>query len=545
MDLVFYGRCSTEDTQDPAASRAWQVKRARDLVEPLGHRIVAEYFDIGESRSLPWKRRREATRLLKDLSASGRTFDGIVVGEPQRAFYGAQFALTFPLLTHHGVALFVPEVGGQVDPDSEAHEMVMSLFGGMAKGERNRVKTRTKTSMHELAATTDRHLGGRPPYGYRLADAGPHPNRSKAAAGQRAHRLERDPVTAPHVAHIFDLYAAGEGFRSIAQHLTDAGVPSPSAYDPDRNSHRDPRGWSHGTVRAILANPVYTGVRMWGKQEKFETLMDLDDVAAGNVTRMRWRDREQWTAPVNGQTHEPLVDPRTFEAAQLRLAGGPTRSRTTKPRESAHAYPLRGLLFCECGTRMQGSYRKPARTLYRCELGKGRSLPPEWANHPKTVYLNQDAVLPSLNAWIAETFNDPQWLADQQETEAEPIELVSLRRRLREAQDAIGNIMTAIERGIVSDALVAQLQQRETEKATLEAQVADLARPVQSLTAREVETIIGDVGGIAAALTAATDDERGLLYTELGLRLEYQPQAQLVSATVDLGRVAGRVRRGT
>lgn len=199
MDLAFYGRCSTEDTQDPAASRAWQVRRARDLVEPLGHRIVTEYFDVGESRSIPWKRRPEASRLLQDLTSSTRAFDGVVVGEPQRAFYGNQFGLTFPLLTHHGIALWVPEVGGQVDPDSEAHEIVMGLFGGMAKGERNRVKTRTKTWMHELAATTDRYLGGRPRYGYTLADAGPHPNRSKAAAGQRAHRLKPDPVTAPHV----------------------------------------------------------------------------------------------------------------------------------------------------------------------------------------------------------------------------------------------------------------------------------------------------------------------------------------------------------
>ncbi len=113
MDLAFYGRCSTEDTQDPAASRAWQVRRARDLVEPLGHRIVTEYFDVGESRSIPWKRRPEASRLLQDLTSSTRAFDGVVVGEPQRAFYGNQFGLTFPLLTHHGIALWVPEVGGR------------------------------------------------------------------------------------------------------------------------------------------------------------------------------------------------------------------------------------------------------------------------------------------------------------------------------------------------------------------------------------------------------------------------------------------------
>jgi hypothetical protein len=42
-----------------------------------------------------------------------------------------------------------------------------------------------------------RYLGGRPPYGYRLADAGPHSNKAHAAWGRRAHRLEPDPHAAP------------------------------------------------------------------------------------------------------------------------------------------------------------------------------------------------------------------------------------------------------------------------------------------------------------------------------------------------------------
>lgn len=96
------------------------------------------------------------------------------------------------------------------------------------------------------------HLGGRPPYGYKLVDAGPHPNHGRAAAGQRSHRLVPDDDTAPVVRRIFELYVAGSGLRSIAQTLTDDGVLSPSAHDPHRNPHRDPRGWAFSAVRAIL-----------------------------------------------------------------------------------------------------------------------------------------------------------------------------------------------------------------------------------------------------------------------------------------------------
>ena len=34
--VAFYGRCSTEDNQDPETSRAWQLSNAQKFVEPLG-----------------------------------------------------------------------------------------------------------------------------------------------------------------------------------------------------------------------------------------------------------------------------------------------------------------------------------------------------------------------------------------------------------------------------------------------------------------------------------------------------------------------------
>jgi hypothetical protein len=53
--FAFYGRVSTEDQQDPESFRAWQLTRSRALIEARGGVIVAEFFDVDKSRSLPWQ----------------------------------------------------------------------------------------------------------------------------------------------------------------------------------------------------------------------------------------------------------------------------------------------------------------------------------------------------------------------------------------------------------------------------------------------------------------------------------------------------------
>ena len=88
------------------------------------------------------------------------------------------FQLVFPVLCHYNVELWVPEIGGAVDPDSEAHDLVMSLFGGLSKAERRRIQHRTRAAILALAAD-GRWPGGRPNYGYGLVDTElPHPNRA-------------------------------------------------------------------------------------------------------------------------------------------------------------------------------------------------------------------------------------------------------------------------------------------------------------------------------------------------------------------------------
>jgi len=447
MRFAFYGRVSTEDAQDPSASRAWQLRRANDLILGAGGQVVAEYFDVGQSRSLPWKRRPEANRLLLDLPRGDRGWDAVVIGEPARAFYGGQFGLTFPLFVHHRVGLWVPEVGGAIDPGSEAHDLVMTLFGGLSKGERTRIKVRVRSAMEAMAADGGRFLGGRPPYGYRLVDAGPHPNQAKAVAGQRLHRLEPDPVTAPVVRRMFELYADGAGLRLIAEALTRADIPSPSAHDPARNRHRDTRGWSHAAVRAILVNPIYRGQKVWGKQQRHEELLDINDVAAGHVTRMRWRPDSEWIGAAHNDT-QPLVGRELASRVVSRFGRAPSH---TRPRATQHPYLLRGLLHCGiCGRRLQAQARpartpgRPTRVLYRCEFGSTRTVPSDM-DHSPSVYVREDAIVSKLDAWLAEIVT-PEALASAQEPPAaDSGETAAIKAAIADCDLRIQRLLDSVE----------------------------------------------------------------------------------------------------
>ena len=72
IKFAFYGRVSTEDQQDPESSRGWQLTRSRALIDARDGVIVAEFFDVDKSRSIPWQRRPQASALLTEQDRAVR-----------------------------------------------------------------------------------------------------------------------------------------------------------------------------------------------------------------------------------------------------------------------------------------------------------------------------------------------------------------------------------------------------------------------------------------------------------------------------------------
>ncbi|MDQ3787812.1 MAG: hypothetical protein M3422_11275 [Actinomycetota bacterium] len=121
-----------------------------------------------------------ASRLLAELKRPNRGWNAVVVGEGTRCWFGNQFSLIAPRFAAR----------------NPSHTMLMSVLGGMSESERQQVQARVRAAMDSQVINEGRYQGGRPPYGYVVVDAGPHPNPRKAAEGYRLRVLEIDPEAA-------------------------------------------------------------------------------------------------------------------------------------------------------------------------------------------------------------------------------------------------------------------------------------------------------------------------------------------------------------
>ena len=184
-------------------------------------------------------------------------------------------------------------------------------------------------------ATEGRFLGGRPPYGYRLADAGPAPEPGQGRRRQAAAPARTRPGTAPVVQRIFAEFIAGTGLFAIAE-----GSP-PTGSRARRPTTRPATGtaaaiaWAKSAVRVILTNPRYTGRQVWNKQRKDEVLIDVDDVALGHMTKMRWNRPDKWIWSAEPATRSWSATTRLRQAQAV--LGGRGRRSGQPPAASAPA----------------------------------------------------------------------------------------------------------------------------------------------------------------------------------------------------------------
>ena len=168
-----------------------------------------------------------------------------------------------------------------------------------------------------------------------------------------------DPETAPVVKRIFEMCANGMGVGKICDVLTKENILAPSVYffrrmgkrigQPDLNR---PYHWAQTTVRAMLSNQEYAG-----------DTVNFKTYSKSNKLKKRLKN-----APENiltfENTHEAIVDRKTFELVQKHFAG------RKRPDKQGKMDKYAGYLFCgECGKRLylhRGKTIKPENNNFQC-----------------------------------------------------------------------------------------------------------------------------------------------------------------------------------
>ena len=151
------------------------------------------------------------------------------------------------------------EVGGPIDPDNEAHGLIMSVFGGSLQ---RRTEPDRNEGQHAMAAQAQ-FEGGSSADDRLAATNSPTPGRTPSRPKlltANGSILWRSTSPQPQWSAGSSMSSQRAGRDAIAERLTADGIPSPSAHDPSRNPHCCGIAWSKSAIRAILINPRYTGL---------------------------------------------------------------------------------------------------------------------------------------------------------------------------------------------------------------------------------------------------------------------------------------------
>ena len=206
------------------------------------------------------------------------------------------------------------------------------------------------------------------PYGYRIINT-------------KEMTYEIDPHAAEVVREVFRLYNLGWGYKKIANHLTDSGVPTPRA---NEIAQKEAEGkatkltarneWSIITVQAILKNDFYIGTL---RQRKYMRKgINGKDVKLGDEDNI-----------VIENAHEPIVDGKTFAytTEQLRL-----RSKGNYRGEKKYATDYSGFMFCgDCGSPMFSMSRPDLSPAYTCGTYHKRGLKGCTSHHIRVDVLDR------------------------------------------------------------------------------------------------------------------------------------------------------------
>ena len=185
MAVYGYTRVSTGRQADEGESLGVQERTIAGYAMMQGLTVDRTYVERGISGSVPLAERPEGAALIAAL----RPGDTVITPKLDRMFRSALDALdVLAKLKERGVALHMIDLGGDVCGNGIS-KLVFTILSAVAEAERDRIRERVATVKRDQASR-GRYLGGRVPFGFRVAaDGGLVPDDGEQAVVSEIRRL--------------------------------------------------------------------------------------------------------------------------------------------------------------------------------------------------------------------------------------------------------------------------------------------------------------------------------------------------------------------
>ena len=322
------------------------IERQREIItawtEANGHTLVGWAEDIDVSGAVdPF----ETKQLGEWLNNRAPDFDIVCAWKLDRLGRNAiQLSKLFGWCQDHGKT--VVSCSESIDLGSWAGRMLASVIAGLAEGELESIRERTRGSRNKLREL-GRWPGGKPPYGYTAV---------KTADGWS---LVIDPEAHQVVRRIVNDVIDGKTLGRIGRELTEEGHPSPAAYYAAQKGRQAGEGkWEATPIRNMLRSKALRGY----VHHKGDTVRDAEGM------------------PI--QVAEPLVTLDEWDLLQAALDTVQAGYLSARPKEAS---PLAGVAVClDCGVPLHHSRNAVKRDKrryvyrnYRCQTRRCVAIPAE------------------------------------------------------------------------------------------------------------------------------------------------------------------------
>ncbi|SEK23307.1 site-specific DNA recombinase [Ruminococcus sp. YRD2003] len=443
-----YARFSSDNQRTESIDA--QLRAMNQFCKQQHWQVVATYTD--EARSATTDNRPQFQQMISDSSKG--IFDIVLVHKLDR-FSRDRYdsAIYKKRLKKNNVQLC--SVLERID-DSPESIMMESVLEGMAEYYSRNLGREVMKGMKETALQC-KHTGGCPPLGYDVGED---------------RKLVINKHEAEAVRIIFEMYADGQGYSAIIDYLNEHGYTTKRGQLFGKNS-----------LYEILNNEKYTGVFV------FNRAAAKSDSKRNNHA---YKTNENIIRVPGGCP--AIIRKALFEKVQ-RVKAENRRSRGRY--HSKEFYLLTGKVFCGvCGKRIQGNLRfsgerKNRLCTYRCD-------------EPKQLCKNKENNKDYLDAYVADLlrqkiFNKAslrrrinavnKYIAAYNAEFDEHYD--SIKSELEEVTITLSNITAAVEKGVLTDAIIERSEALEQRKNEIQAQLAELRR-FEPLKLEEYLHLIGD-----------------------------------------------------